>query len=70
MWAALWKTVNCISYKYLLTNDCLDLVSDVTTVSIPVSGPYLLYLGCDIANMSGSVYLRLNKRERLMMPGR
>ena len=47
-----------------------DLVSDVTTVSIPVSGPYLLYLGCDIANMSGSVYLKLNKRERLMMPGR
>jgi len=47
-----------------------DLVSDVTTVVIPVSGPYLLYLGCDIANMSGNVYLKLNKREKLMMPGR
>jgi len=47
-----------------------DLVSDVTTVVIPVSGPYMIYLGCDIANMSGSVYLKLNKREKLIMPGR
>ena len=47
-----------------------DLVSDVTTVVIPVSGPYLLYLGCDVANMSGAVYLKLNKREQLMVPGR
>ena len=47
-----------------------DLVSDVTTVVIPVSGPYLLYLGCDVANMSGAVYLKLNKCEQLMVPGR
>ena len=45
-------------------------MSDVTTVVIPVSGPYLLYLGCDVANMSGAVYLKLNKREQLMVPGR
>ena len=62
---------NIYILKVSMNNPMLtDLVSDVTTVSIPVSGPYLLYLGCDIANMSGSVYLRLNKREKLMMPGR
>jgi len=47
-----------------------DLVSDVTTVVVPVSGPYLIYLGCDIANMSGTVFLRLNRKEKMMVPGR
>ena len=42
----------------------------MTTVVVPVSGPYLIYLGCDIANMSGQVYLKLNKREKMMIPGR
>ena len=45
-------------------------MSDVTTVVIPVSGPYLLYLGCDVSHMSGSVYLKLNKKEKCLFPGR
>ena len=42
----------------------------MTTVVVPVSGPYLIYLGCDIVNMSGTVFLRLNRKEKMMVPGR
>jgi len=47
-----------------------DLVSDVTTVEVPVSGHYLLHLSCDVINNSGVVWLCCNNRERLLTPGR
>ena len=39
-----------------------DLVSDVTTAVVPVSGHYLLHLGCDVINNSGVVWLSCNNR--------
>ena len=39
-----------------------DLVSDVTTLEVPVSGHYLLQLGCDIINQSGVVWLSCNRQ--------
>ena len=39
-----------------------NLVSDVTTVEVPVSGHYLLHLGCDVINNSGTVWLSCNSR--------
>ena len=39
-----------------------DLVSDVRTAVVPVSGHYLLHLGCDVINNSGVVWLSCNNR--------
>lgn len=47
-----------------------DLVSDIESIIIPVSGPYLLSLGCQILGNSGQIWLKLNKQERLMEGGR
>jgi len=47
-----------------------DLVSDIQSIIIPVSGPYLLNLGCQILGNSGQIWLKLNKREKLMEGGR
>jgi len=47
-----------------------DLVSDIQSITIPVSGPYLLSLGGQILGNSGQVWLKLNKREKLMEGGR
>ena len=43
-----------------------DLVSDIRSIIIPVSGPYLLSLGGQILGNSGQIWLKLNNHERLM----
>lgn len=48
----------------------LDLISDIHSIIIPVSGPYLINLGCEKLGNSGTVYLKANKRERLLEHGR
>jgi len=47
-----------------------DLVNDIHSIIIPVSGPYLLNLGGQIHGNSGQVWLTLNKREKLLDGGR
>jgi len=47
-----------------------DLVSDIRSIIIPVSGPYLLNLGCQILGNSGQIWLKLNNHEKLMEGGR
>jgi len=47
-----------------------DLVSDIRSIIIPVSGPYLLSLGGQILGNSGQIWLKLNNHERLMEGGR
>jgi len=47
-----------------------DGISDITTIYIPVSGPYLLSLGCNLLSNSGTVVLKRNNKERVMEAGR
>eukprot|EP00092_Neocalanus_flemingeri_P094180 GFUD01119734.1.p1 GENE.GFUD01119734.1~~GFUD01119734.1.p1 ORF type:complete len:412 (+),score=110.39 GFUD01119734.1:28-1263(+) len=47
-----------------------DGVSDMHTVVIPIAGPYLLSLGCQLMGHSGGIQLKRNKREKLMDGGR
>ena len=47
-----------------------DGVSDLHTVVIPVSGPYLLNLGCQLVGHLGGVMLKRNKKEKLLDGGR
>jgi len=47
-----------------------DGVSDLHTVNIPISGPYLLSLGCKLLGHSGGIMLKRNKKEKLMDGGR
>jgi len=46
-----------------------DGVSDMTTVNIPVSGPYLLSLGANMISNGGGILLRRNDKETLMERG-
>ena len=43
-----------------------DGFSDVSSISIPISGPYLLSIGCKLIGNSGAIMLKRNKREKLM----
>ena len=45
-------------------------MSDIESITIPVSGPYLLSLGCQILGNSGQIWLKLNKQEKVMEGGR
>merc|ERR1712121_55835 len=47
-----------------------DGISDITTIYIPVSGPYLLSLGCSLLSSSGTVVLKRNNKERVIEAGR
>lgn len=47
-----------------------DGISDITTIYIPVSGPYLLSLGCTMLSNAGAVVLRRNNKERVIDAGR
>jgi len=47
-----------------------DGVSEMHTVDIPISGPYLLHLGCHMIGHNGGVFLKRNKREKLLEAGR
>jgi len=47
-----------------------DGITDVTTIYIPVSGPYLLSLGCRMLGHAGAIMLKRNERETLMEAGR
>merc|ERR1712002_623525 len=47
-----------------------DGISDITTIYIPVSGPYLLSLGCHLLSNNGTVALKRNNKEVLMEAGR
>merc|ERR1712080_289478 len=47
-----------------------DGISDITTIYIPVSGPYLLSLGCHQLSNQGSVQLKRNNKEVVMEGGR
>ena len=40
------------------------------TIYIPVSGPYLLSLGCSLLSSSGTVVLKRNNKERVIEAGR
>ena len=62
-----------IFYKYdILTLEIADLVSDVQSLVIPVSGCYLLNLGCTLRPgcPGGDCFISLNRRERLLSHGR
>lgn len=47
-----------------------DGISDITTIYIPVSGPYLISLGCHMISNAGAVLLYRNNKEVLMEAGR
>lgn len=47
-----------------------DGISDITTICIPVSGPYLLSLGCTMLSNSGMVLIKRNNKETVMDAGR
>jgi len=47
-----------------------DGVSDLHTVNVPISGPYLLSLGGNILNSGGRLILRRNRKEQLLEAGR
>jgi len=47
-----------------------DGISDITTIYIPVSGPYLLSLGCSLLSSSGTIVLKRNNKERVIEAGR
>ena len=47
-----------------------DGVSDLHTVMVPISGPYLLSLGANILNNGGKLILRRNSKEQLLEAGR
>merc|ERR1711962_120193 len=40
-----------------------DGISDITTIYIPVSGPYLLSLGCSLLSSSGTIVLKRNNKD-------
>ena len=47
-----------------------DGISDLHTVIIPISGPYLISLGGNILNNGGKLILRRNRKEHLLDGGR
>lgn len=47
-----------------------DGISDLHTVIIPISGPYLISLGGNILNNGGKLVLRRNRKEQLLEGGR
>jgi len=47
-----------------------DGVSDLHTVIVPISGPYLISLGGNILNNGGRLILRRNRKEQLLESGR
>jgi len=47
-----------------------DGISDLHTVIIPISGPYLISLGGNILNNGGKLILRRNRKEHLLDVGR
>ena len=47
-----------------------DGVSDIHSVVVPVSGPYLLSLGYHLIGHLGGIMLKRNKREKLIEGGR
>ena len=51
-------------------NTVSDGVSDLHTVMVPISGPYLLSLGANILNNGGKLILRRNRKEQLLEAGR
>merc|ERR1719315_379234 len=46
-----------------------DGVSELHTVVIPISGPYLLSLGCQLIGHGGGIILKRNNKEKLMGGG-
>jgi len=46
-----------------------DGVSDLHTILIPISGPYLLSLGCQLIGHGGGIILKRNNKEKLMGGG-
>ena len=53
-----------------MTPSVSDGISDITTIYIPVSGPYLLSLGCSLLSSSGTIVLKRNNKERVIEAGR
>jgi len=47
-----------------------DGVSDLHTIIVPISGPYLLSLGANMLNNGGKIILRRNRKEQLLEAGR
>ena len=47
-----------------------DGVSELHTVVIPISGPYLLSLGCQLIGHAGGIFVKRNTKQKLLDGGR